>query len=197
MTKYISVRQQLWQEPVFSPEEGEEFAPTRHQVDCWKAEASNFPATFDELPYGRRDWWDILATRAYQAGRASVAKPPAEGPNDEEIISQADKFLAYSDAHMGDPARWEGSDVDLVAFTRHAIARWGHPAPVPVSEPGPGPEDCDAEGQCWWFNPGQPAMSNPHIATSSWRLCRMINGKPMGTHFLPAHALPFYRDVIE
>ena len=129
--------------------------------------------------------------------RALLAQPVADGPTDEEIISQADKFLAYSDAHMGDPARWEGSDVDLVAFTRHAIARWGHPAPVPVSEPGPGPEDCDAEGQCWWFNPGQPAMSNPHIATSSWRLCRMINGKPMGTHFLPAHALPFYRDVIE
>lgn len=85
MTKYISVRQQLWQEPVFSPEEGEEFAPTRHQVDCWKAEASNFPATLDELPYGRRDWWDILATRAYQAGRASVTEPVAERPTDEEL----------------------------------------------------------------------------------------------------------------
>ena len=85
MTKYISVRQQLWQEPVFSPEEGEEFAPTRHQVDRWKAEASNFPATLDELPYGRRDWWDILATRAYQAGRASVTEPVAEGPTDYVI----------------------------------------------------------------------------------------------------------------
>ena len=63
-----------------------------------------------------------------ERARALLAEPEAEGPNDEEIISQADKFLAYSDAHMGEPARWEGSDVDLVAFTRHALSRWGRPA---------------------------------------------------------------------
>ena len=63
--------------------------------------------------------------------RALLAQPVAEKPTDEEIISQADKFLAYSDAHMGDPARWEGSDVDLVAFIRHALARWGRPAAQP------------------------------------------------------------------
>lgn len=68
----IPIRQQLWQEPVFSPQEGEAYAPTRHQVDCWIAEAKNFPATIDELPYGRREWTDVLATRAYQAGRDSV-----------------------------------------------------------------------------------------------------------------------------
>ena len=72
--RYIPVRQQLWQQPVFSPEEGEEFAPARHQIDCWKAEASNFPATLDEFPYGRRDWVDLVATRAYQAGRAERAE---------------------------------------------------------------------------------------------------------------------------
>lgn len=65
-----------------------------------------------------------------------------------------------------------------------------HPTPVPVAE-RPWERDgwCDEQGQCWWFNPGQPAMSNPHIATSSWRLCRMLNGKPMGNHCLPAAAL--------
>lgn len=62
--------------------------------------------------------------------------------------------------------------------------------PVAVSERLPGVEDCDAEGKCWWFNPGQPAMSNPHIATSSWRLCRMLNGKPMGSRWIPANSLP-------
>ena len=75
---------------------------------------------------------NALADRA----RALLAEPEAVGPNDEEIISQADKFLAYSDAHMGDPARWEGSGVDLVAFTRHALDRWGRPTPQPE------PEDC-------------------------------------------------------
>ena len=116
MTKYIPVRQQLWQEPVFSPEEGEEFAPTRHQVDRWKAEASNFPATLDELPYGRRDWWDILATRAYQAGRASVTKPVAEGLTDEELYEL-----------------WVQNGFEINRFARAAIARWGR-QPAPPAE---------------------------------------------------------------
>ena len=25
--------------------------------------------------------------------------------------------------------------------------------PVPASERLPGPEDCDADGECWWFDP--------------------------------------------
>jgi hypothetical protein len=62
--------------------------------------------------------------------------------------------------------------------------------PVPVSERLPGEGDCDAEGRCWWFNPGCSASSNPHIATSSWRFTHMLAGKPMGTHWLPAHAIP-------
>ena len=83
---YIFVRQQLWNQPVFSPEEpifedgkgGNPIAPTRHQVDCWKVEASNFAATLDEFPYGRRDRVDLIATRAYQAGFAA-AQPTREG----------------------------------------------------------------------------------------------------------------------
>ena len=73
---YIPVRQRIWQEPVFSQDEGEQFAPTRHQVDVWRVEAFNFPATLDELPYGRRDWVDVIATRAFQAGRASATALP-------------------------------------------------------------------------------------------------------------------------
>ena len=109
------------------------------------------------------------------------------------------------------PAPAEGEVAELVAWIRHDcqsgdlhpywrvqqrlsraadLLSQRHPAPVPVSERLPGPEDCDAEGRCWWFNPGEPAMSNPHIATSSWRLCRMLNGKPMGTNWLPVIALP-------
>ena len=119
--------------------------------------------------------------------RALLAQPVADGPTDEEIISQADKFLAYSDAHMGDPARWEGSDVDLVAFTRHALARWGRlaAAPVPLSERLPGSEDCDAEGRCWMFGKIE----------GDWRLVSTINPgipklKYCFSHWLPANALP-------
>jgi hypothetical protein len=61
---------------------------------------------------------------------ALAAEPVGEGPSDEEIIIQAGNFLAYCDAHMGDPARWEGSDADLLAFARAILARRGHPTAV-------------------------------------------------------------------
>jgi len=67
---------------------------------------------------------------------ALEAEVVGEGPTDEAIISQASKFLAYSDAHMGDPAAWEGSDADLLAFARAAIARWGRPTAPPAPEAG-------------------------------------------------------------
>lgn len=43
------------------------------------------------------------------------------------------------------------------------------PQPVPVSERLPEPEDCDAEGRCWWFHDEDGALCS---------------------HWLPAHALP-------
>ena len=43
------------------------------------------------------------------------------------------------------------------------------PQPVPVAERLPGPEDCDAEGRCWWFHDEDGALCS---------------------HWLPAHALP-------
>ena len=69
--RYISVRRQLWQQPVFDISE-EPMSPTRHQVDVWKAEASSFAASLDKLPFGRRDRYDLIATRAYQAGYAAA-----------------------------------------------------------------------------------------------------------------------------
>lgn len=60
-------------------------------------------------------------------------------------------------------------------------------SPISVEESLPTPKDCDTEGRCWWFNPGNPVSSNPHTSTSSWRLTHMITGKPMGTHWYPAH----------
>ncbi len=65
---------------------------------------------------------------------ALATEPVGEGPSDEEIILQAGKFLAYSDAHMGDPARWEGSDADLLAFARAILAHLTRPAALPAPE---------------------------------------------------------------
>ena len=76
------------------------------------------------------------ARQRIAAARAVLAAEPAgEGPSDEEITLQAGKFLAYSDAHMGDPARWEGSDADLLAFARAVLPQPARPAAPPTPEP--------------------------------------------------------------
>ena len=152
--------------------------------------------------------------------RALLAQPePEVGPTDEELLELyrgpgtfspvefAREAIAADRARRPAPAPAAGEVGELLAwlrltagsdnsYSRVRLTRAAdllsqrHPSPVPVSVRLPQPEDCDAEGRCWWFNPGEPAMSNPHIATSSWGLCRMLNGKPMGTHWLSAHALP-------
>jgi hypothetical protein len=79
---------------------------------------------------GTADEIHLRGIRAVLAARPAAPALPVEGerPSDEEIILQAGKFLAYSDAHMGDPAHWEGSDADLLAFARAVLSRWGRPA---------------------------------------------------------------------
>ena len=64
--------------------------------------------------------------------------------------------------------------------------RWNRrhaPVPVPVSERLPGPEDCDAEGRCWWGDAGDDEF------VPSWRLCEQPD-KSCFDHWLPHWALP-------
>jgi hypothetical protein len=74
---------------------------------------------------------------------------------------------------------WEA---EALAAARAAIAHFGRPAiePVPVSERLPGPEDCDKEGCCWWWDYGQDSWSQ-----GMPEYC--INRH---THWLPHYALP-------
>ena len=60
----------------------------------------------------------------------------------------------------------------------------GRPAiePVPIAERLPGPEDCDAEGRCWWL---RSMGLNP-----VWDFCKR---QGFVTHWLPHHALPVPR----
>jgi hypothetical protein len=53
--------------------------------------------------------------------------------------------------------------------------------PVPVSERLPGPEDCDSEGSCWWYDPR---------FVKCWWYLEACNHAPYETHWLPHHALP-------
>jgi hypothetical protein len=67
-----------------------------------------------------------------------------------------------------------------------------HPAPVPVSEWLPGPEDCIPHPRtklgswCWGFERCEVSLARP----ARWRLMHMETVEFEASHWLPAHALP-------
>ena len=117
------------------------------------------------------------ASDSLDRARALLDQPVPEGPTDEEL---EEEFGAALLKLSGD-----SMNATAVAFARAVLARWGRPThqPVAVSERLPGPEDCDAEGLCWWWDPECEQ-------TEGW-----IRGLPEycnnnRSHWLPAHALP-------
>jgi len=135
----------------------------------------------DELDHYRQLLMDdrrathALATEA----RAALAQPePQGGPTDEELW---------------DLYQHQGRDFSPTEFARTVLARWGRPAiePVPVSERLPEPEDCGAEGRCWFFHTST-------IGGDEWFLSRLPKVSEWYrwqsvTHWLPHWALPVPR----
>jgi hypothetical protein len=106
---------------------------------------------------------------------------------------------------------WEPDACLLGNMTAEQLARAAdllaqrHPAPVPVSERLPEPEDCDAKGRCW--------LLTVEDEYPQWRLHSIEGALPGGTmiwvpvdsspgvmvdcfytsHWLPAHAIPIPR----
>ena len=55
------------------------------------------------------------------------------------------------------PEHWSGDleyGFETAWETARALLQQRYPAPVPVSERLPGPEDCDEQGRCWWHGEG-------------------------------------------
>ncbi len=111
--------------------------------------------------------------------RAALAKPEPQGPTldcDEIEVPawhRGDDFHVYKDGYT---AGW-------AAGVNAAADCWGRPAiePVPVAERLPGPEDCNADGVCWWWSRD----------ITAWCLCFAAAGdQSEWTHWLPHHALP-------
>jgi hypothetical protein len=72
-------------------------------------------------------------------------------------------------------------EAPVVSRARAALAEQPvGPTPIPVAERLPGPDDCDAEGGCWWFDSG------------TWIFLSFSQGFSWGriTHWLPVNALP-------
>lgn len=89
-------------------------------------------------------------------------KPPSLKEQALEQLKHVEVMANYGPAFKG---------VDLIR--RALLAQ-----PVAVSERLPGPKDCDAEDNCWWFD--------PH-ADGAWYVDTF---QSCYTHWLPANALP-------
>jgi hypothetical protein len=66
---------------------------------------------------------------------------------------EVDKVMRWSDQHLQRIEQLEAAENYRQQDQDAELARCDHPAikPVPVAERLPGPEDCDAEGMCWWW----------------------------------------------
>ena len=81
---------------------------------------------------------------------------------------------------IGDPLWW----APLIARRAAELLQRQAPVPVSISERLPGPEDCDAEGRCWFGTPGC------NVWGASWVLRKRSHQRNGITSWLPAHALP-------
>ena len=119
-----------------------------------------------------------------ERARAALAEPEPEGPTLRQLMMLADdmEMALVSEA---------------AEYARAVLARWGnHPRfpdsstqPIPVSERLPGPEDCDAEGKCWWWYPPVPEQTYGYWAHEDDAVPeRAVDEQP--SHWLSANALP-------
>jgi hypothetical protein len=147
----------------------------------------------DELDHYRQLLMDDRrATHALAAeARAVLAQPEPVAPTDAEIeeaakLIHASMRFAVPDNHYTRDWVERGNSLmqdEARRTARAALASWGRPAiePVPVSERLPGPDDCDAEGLCWWWSRD----------ITAWCLCFAADGDSSEwTHWLPHWALP-------
>jgi len=86
------------------------------------------------------------------------AQPQPVEPTDEELRLLSDDFASYGNDCRG------LFDDDPVEFARAVLARWGRPAPEPVSvaERLPTAADCDAHERCWWLEEGSDDDAPTH-----------------------------------
>jgi hypothetical protein len=112
-------------------------------------------------------------------------EPEPVGPTDEELFCLEDLRDAWS--AQAAVNSWDELGMDEIIWfaQQQALARWGRPTitPIPISERLPAPEDCDADGRCWF--------SSCLNADGRWNLEDRTSGmNGWYSHWLPAHALP-------
>jgi len=156
---------------------------TNYRALC--AELVQLSAPTDSIPQlaERLQKLSELASRT----RAALAQPEPQGPSDQELLRL---YRVATPCYEVEEYKRE------LDFARAVLARWGTPAiePVPVSERLPGPEDCDAEGGCWFWHPGHKEddfIDGWILLDPKWAGSRRDSDDSLiYTHWLPANALP-------
>jgi hypothetical protein len=143
---------------------------------------------------GEEFMYDNDFSAALDEYRGLLAQPEPQGPTQAELRTFACKWWhSFGFVKNKATCTWVIDQIapeHFVDFSRDLLARWGRPAiePVPVSERLPVPEDCDAEGRCWFFHTstigGNEWFLSQLPKVSEWYRWQSI------THWLPHGALP-------
>jgi hypothetical protein len=107
------------------------------------------------------------------------AQPQPVEPTQQEL-----EDLAYAFGREYDEGRLL-DDEDAAIYARAVLARWGRPAPVPVSvdeRPWEREGWCDAEGRCWLFGKIE----------GDWRLMSATNSGLPNLKYCFSHSLPHW-----
>jgi hypothetical protein len=159
--------------------------------DAWnaQADASN---SWDELGMDEIIWFAQQQALA-RWGRPTMAQPEAEGPTDDEVLKLAKHHsIAYTlNGSVIHPLQ-EGTDIreQLLAFAHDLRARWGRPAPapIPVAERLPRPEDCNEDCMLWLYTPD---IIDPEVGSWTWAHVDWVTDRDTDvTHWLPHWAMP-------
>ncbi len=117
--------------------------------------------------------------------------PPAKGEVAELV--NALKGIAYWRRHNKPgglaPAPFDIRQADRLDRAADLLHRLNPPQPVPVSERPPGPEDCDAEGRCWWGRDESDDWYADWTLATHKAVAEFCGFSPQ-TVWLPAHSLP-------
>jgi hypothetical protein len=140
----------------------------------YRTELQRLVKAYDEHGGRWPDHHEQALHNAVEAARTALAQPEPEGvpPRVGHILRLAEIIREVDGNHD------KGAAALAEAILSHPGSRWS-PAiePVPVAEGLPGPEDCDAEGICWWYDsPG-----------GGWYMDALQGNY---SHWRPQHALP-------
>ena len=154
--------------------------PSDQEIEEWADAATEVP--LEEMDPEVHGWRRCFTKEEFGASiRAALVRwgtpqPPAAGEVAAALIELRSTVMGLGQMGMYVAAQRVERAADLLR--RH------HPQPVPVSERLPGPEDCDAEGRCWMFDPCDRGWWCYREALPS-------DGDPEPfTHWLPHWALP-------